>query len=212
MWMRNWKDSQLHYIRPEGERPKKRWKDLEPIEKFNFWLVIFTALLALIGAMQYRAFMQSERAFVGMENFAFDSELQADTPLIILGNIKNYGKSVAIIHKINATVQFELPDIPAYNRTNFAVPPIPPEGSTISVIEPGTDNGESFIVTQKHIDALKDGAIKVYIYGYINYGDDYSVLLGDREMGFCYFYWTDPNDQNMHSFRTCSNPAYIYVK
>ena len=57
--------------------------------------------------------------------------------------------------------------------------------------------------------AIGEQRIALYIYGLIEYVDDYS-FAGTRATGFCYVY--NPRDRWPGNFDVCAETAYTYVR
>lgn len=209
MWMRDPIKSQLHYIRDKRDEPKKRiWRDWEPIEKFNCFLMIFNALLVLVGSIQAWAFIESERATLLVDGFGFFRGITADTPITVMFETINSGKSSGKIDNIDINQSSSLPTPGDYLSSNMSltVNPIPAGGSRLSFFSPKIYvNGILTPVkfTQNEIDAINANQRKFYIYGHMKYGDDYSVLLGDKAVEFCFVYDPDGSTDG----RTRSDPC-----
>jgi hypothetical protein len=100
---------------------------------FTAIVAVFTAILAISTVFQTCAFIASERAFVGPDSdgvkFAQDIMPKVARFAMIL-DLKNSGKSVAIIEDISAAITHgPLNEEPQYVKASrFTFPPIVPNG------------------------------------------------------------------------------------
>ena len=79
--------------------PVRWFRSLDSTEKFTFVVAVFTAVLALATCVQVWAFIQSERAFLVVDNPRFRTgEPTADRPDLIM-TLKNPGKKVAAVQE-----------------------------------------------------------------------------------------------------------------
>ncbi len=182
---------------------------------FAGWVVvILTAVLALTAGLQAWAFMQSQRAFVFPTAANFTGPLVANVqPLSLYIDISNSGESAAKIEDLTAFVTHHLAPRPQYDegplRIKVASPPIPAGGTLRRILHFGEPWGEDTT------SAVKGGTMRFYMYGRINYRDDYSLGLGAlglgvRQSDFCFVYV--PNvDPGKAVFRNCPEPVYTNI-
>ena len=153
--------------------------------------------------------MQSQRAFVFPTATNFTEPLIANVqPLSLYIDVTNSGRIAAEIEDLIAFVTHDLAPRPQYGeglqRIEVAFPPIPAGGTLRRILDFGEPWGEDTT------SAVKSGTMRFYMYGRINYRDDYSLGLGVRQSDFCFVYV--PNvDPGKAVFRNCPEPAYTNI-
>jgi hypothetical protein len=70
-----------------------------------------------------------------------------------------------------------------------------------AVYGPKKDDGTPFVPTDSQISAINIGTLKLYVFGYIQYRDEFS-LFGYKETGYCYLF-NPRGDLTKSSFTEC---------
>jgi hypothetical protein len=181
---------------------------LAPIEKF-------TAVLCLLGGFQIWAFIQSERAFVTPTELRFDGPLVAGKEVQLVVALKNGGKGTGFITDGVSNAKFlaagqNLPLKPAYVRAFPQSPgPVLPGGTMTMLIQPSGARGETRLTFQENdVAEIVSQKIKMYIFGFVTYDDDFSFLLGKKTTGYCFIY---KPDSTILPFYNCPESAYTYA-
>jgi hypothetical protein len=193
-------------------------------EKFNRGMLrwtrvvgAFTAVLAVVGGLQTYAFIQSERAFAALAAIRIGgNEVTPQKAVVLMLEIKNSGKSTAFIENASTTAVFlkaseTLPAKPQYMPTPDVSPgPVLANGIVNVRSDVRGFNGEQrLILTEADVIAIKNGAFKFYVIGYVSYIDEFTIF-GPRINGFCAFY-NPGGDANTH-FDNCGERAYTYSR
>jgi hypothetical protein len=97
----------------------KRYKGLSPIESFNYHIMIFSGLLTLMAALQYKAYIETERAFLVMDEVKLVHKEPSveEGGLDFIVRIKNVGKHPGTVKKlviIGSTGKGKFPVTPNY--------------------------------------------------------------------------------------------------
>ncbi len=122
-------------------------------------------------------------------------------PLPIYLDVRNSGKTTAIINELNAAITHELPDQPPHFKlNNFAIPPVVAGGTTRTFMQFETGWGE------ETTNAVTSGTQKLFIFGVIKYEDVFS-FFDVMETGFCFIYVP-----TAAVFRNCLAIPYTYTK
>jgi hypothetical protein len=169
---------------------------------------VFTVVLAVVGGIQAWAFIQSERAFLNLDDLQISGGLpEYSKPLRVFLTIKNSGHSAAFVKNVALNMGFQqLPERPEYKpMALFAIGPIPGNSIRKSTADFGVHNE----ITRAHIEAIKAGTFKMFIFGFFDYTDDFSIF-GQRTVGFCYTY--DPLPTAGGSYDNCTEPNYTYTR
>lgn len=128
------------------------------------WLVFFTGVLAVVGGLQFWAFVESERAFLSVINLTINGGFPSpgERTMRVLVQVKNGGKSTAFVKNTTIGVRFgKLAEEPDYgNEPQLVTPPIPADGIA---------NDHDVIVfprglTQEEIDVVKAGTSRMSIF------------------------------------------------
>ena len=169
---------------------------------------IFTAVVAGAAVVQAWAFIASERAIVTVPEVHFAKELVAGlNPLPIFFEMKNSGKSTATVDVLKAVITHgPLPPIPEYGgAANFTLAPIVPNDSAQRILPFDTAWNEQ--TTQQ----VKAGTLPLFIYGVIDYHDDWRLFAAHRETGFC-FVFRPTGGVREPILETCNASAYTYTR
>jgi hypothetical protein len=170
---------------------------------------IFTGVLVVVGCVQACSFIQSERASVYV-NIEQISQIAADKPISASLTFINAGRSQAFITKGKATLSFfyKVPDQPPLKDIPFNLAgAIPAQGTRYWPVGPSKEP-----LNWAQVDEIETGRMKIYIYGYASYTDDFTVF-GPRTIGFCGVY--SPGTQTMAQippFDECPNTNYVYYR
>jgi len=173
---------------------------------------VFTAVLAIVAGFQAWAFVQSERAFLSVQNFRFDGALTPDKQLVLAYAIVNSGRSTAIPHDVNVTLTTGLLDRPEYgDNVRFAIGPIAQSTEVPGFYFSQDGRGNPRIITADEVAKFMEGRTKFYVYGYVEYEDDFS-LIGYRKTGFCYLFVPERSGGGKSAFRPCTEKQYTFVR
>jgi hypothetical protein len=189
--------------------PVRWFRNLSPTDKFTFWVAAFTGVLAIATSFQVWAFIQSERAVLTVDYALEGQRLTADRPIGLFFSIQNSGKSLATITNFNVTLRIidKLPEAPKYiTLLGFALGPIPPAGIGKATYRIPTTTYNLTAESMKEIDS---GKWRFYIYGFVEYEDEFSWLFGKKIIGYCSFY--TPEDTAGGPFNTCLERKYTYA-
>jgi hypothetical protein len=187
--------------------PVQWLRSLNNIDGFTGLLAIFTGLLVLVAGLQLLAFVQSERAFLVIDNVRFygdDPAVHGSSPLIF--KIKNPGRTVATVTEQNVSSTLlpyrgELPDNTQLTRTpnDLVLLSIAPGNEiTLRVIPSNPD-----VLTDQVVAALLRGDYTLYIYGFYKYYNGFD-LFGPSKTGYCYKYVPPSQQYGLDPFDLCS--------
>jgi hypothetical protein len=164
---------------------------------------LFTAVLAAVGSIQAWAFIQSERANLTATNFGFIGGFAANKQLVMLFSIKNSGKAAAELRNASITTKTGLPEPLEYDKLYaIASGPIVAGASEPHIYNGLNKDGTPFILNEALIKTVSAGTIKFYVYGFIDYDDDFT-LFGPRRSKFCYLYLPDRSSPDNAAFGGC---------
>jgi hypothetical protein len=186
---------------------------LNPEARFAGWVARLTLLLFIVGAFQAYAFITSERAFVYQwTNFVSPHPLSAGAPIAVTVNVHNSGRLSAFITDMNLTYLFltdPLPIDPHYvgGGVNAVSGPVPPGTIFKAIVTLQTHTGD--LVPNQSVDAVNNGTLRFYIFGWVQYTDAFS-WLGPKITGYCGVYV--PTAQPDSDFNNCGRPNYIYAR
>jgi hypothetical protein len=194
--------------------PRRIWrwhKYLGDIERFTLWVALATVLLVILGAFQFRAFIESERAFLSIQDLVLATgEPVADQKLVFLLMVHNSGKHVARVKEINISMLVgkfvkELPDVRQYHPIGHAsaLPVIAPEETRPAVIRIFNT------IPREDADNIASGAYPIFVYGYVTYDTGFNLLF-PATTGFCYSYSAPPM-RILGMFDACNQQAYTYA-
>lgn len=192
------------------------FKKLAAEARFAGWVARLTLVLCVIGAIQAWAFIISERAFVFLTPDTLSpSPLQSGKQIVIGISVHNTGKSEGLLLGSNTTfimLETPLPETPAYTYNPNRFEAIPGQvGAGIAfdgTIAPKAPNGSPGTLSTDQITAINSGQIRLYVFGWVEYKDAYSVF-GSRKTGFCAVY--SPTNPADHAFNNCGRSKYTYV-
>jgi hypothetical protein len=194
-----------------------RWfRSLTRPDKFTFVVACFTVVLALATCVNVWAFIQSERAFLVVDNLRFLSgEPTTDGPFPLILTIQNPGRNVATVKEIKLAIYLglhhqQLPDEPDYtNAIKVTVLPSIGPGLDHQIPIRGTLNVASNFRAQVVSDLLS-GEDSFYVFGEIQYDNGYNVI-GVSEVGFCFSY-AQPSQRFIETFEACDKSKYTYTR
>jgi len=179
-------------------------------------LVIFTFALVFVGGVQAWSFIESERAFLVPIEIKFgDNGFAANKRLQVIVNVQNAGRSPAFITTANVTplITDNLSQLPSYNPTGTQSGGAMAAngGRALTFYEYDNPQNPGYLIDQSNFDMVNSGQATFYVFGYIEYTDEFA-LLGKRRIGFCSVY--DPKNQSgAGPFSDCKDvPKYVYVK
>jgi hypothetical protein len=177
---------------------------------FTAWAITaFSALLVVVTGLQFWAYIQSERAFLVIDDLKFyNGEPTAGGVLIF--KIKNPGKTVATIQTINLSSYLgALSDnAPLGTTTRFVVAIAPGDQFNMRAT---FSNPEIF--TPQVISALVKGEQTISMFGFIKYDNGYNWfgLFQPAEVGYCFTYVPPTEQYGGETFEICKNPRFIYT-
>jgi hypothetical protein len=177
--------------------------------------VVFTGILAFSTALQVWAFVKSERAFVYIDQISVEAQrISSAHPLLLLFQIKNSGRAAGFVVDSSTDLHLgtdPLPRIPPYTHSGDTIKgPVVPSGTMYATSHPRLD-GREFTIPQDWVDAINGGTMRLFVFGYLTYRDEFSFLLGQTVIGYCYV--LDPTrDPNVNLFNSCDRDEYIYTK
>jgi len=125
--------------------------------------------------------------------------------LTMLYKIKNAGKSTAEITNVSLNAEPELVYPLKYAPVSELAPTQIAADSTEEFIYLGLANNGPYIVTQAVADALSSGSLKLFIYGFVDYDDDF-WFVGGRRSYFCFRYVPERSSQTVSTFSGCPIP------
>lgn len=88
--------------------------------------------------------------------------------------------------------------------------PVLAGSSYFGTFSPRNDNGTPFVATDSQISAIQIGALKLFIFGYIRYRDEFS-RFGDKETGYRYLF-NPRGDPSRSMFTECGKDLYVYAR
>lgn len=185
--------------KPDLDRSLVRWTRI---------VGLFTFFLAIVAAIQFWAFVQSERAFLSVISLSVNGNfpIAGDPSVRVFFQVKNGGRNVAMPQYTTVTMGLgQLPARPEYGaEPQSAKPPIQPDSvaNDIDVIV------LQRALTQDEIDGIKAGKNRMSFFGYIKYTDVF-WLFGSRTTGFCFTYTAQPT--SVSPFVTCPESDYTYL-
>jgi hypothetical protein len=181
----------------------------DPIVRINGWVASFTGLLLLVTAIQVYYFRASERAVILVDNMSV-SPIGLSRISDFEISIANKGKSIAFIDEISvgATTQLQIGrDIdsgllnvaPLFDRPIV----VAGTGESVHLNWLGVDQEPPF--SDEQFKLMELGNIPLYIFGAVNYKDQYSVI-GTYSANFCFEY------QRSGKFQRCPSWILQYLK
>lgn len=208
------------YSRFNPMRIREWYKCLDSIEKFNFLIMLFTGILSGIGLLQYVAYIETERAYLIIEEI----RLFHNEPVVQAGGldvavpVKNVGKHIALITDFKIAIELgiinkDLPVYPDYTRTTIGSITIAPIASQKGALVPvrEKDKGPPPIPREELIRGINEGTYSLDVYGVVQYKTGYFWFEGMT--GFCFHYMPIGKRTNSsQSFNTCQSQNYTYAK
>lgn len=175
--------------------------------------ILAVALLAASLMFQAMIYTQSRRSFLTMEAIGFHEGLPTAGKRLVMGyRLRNSGRSTAVIKDMSINVRtqpkYGLEGLPSYNKSAFASPPIFAGGAAYHIFEPTVD-GKQIALTEVDAEAIREQKVALYIYGLVEYVDDYT-MVGVRTTGFCFVY--NPRDRGPGNFDTCGEADYSFTR
>ena len=177
---------------------------------------------------QLAALIESERAFliVGDMNFRYGDPTASPDGLNLVMIIKNVGKHVAIVKRLNVKPAFftnpdrtkrELSDAPPYEGSiiDRVIPPIVQSDQTIINIQslgvrPPADQRPDMARTEM-IAGVLNGDFPMRVFGFIEYHIGFPQPR-DGLTGYCFEYLPEKRRVGDHRFETCNHPNYTYTR
>ncbi|MGE0470055.1 MAG: hypothetical protein AB7L09_14370 [Nitrospira sp.] len=194
------------------------YNGLVAIDKFNFFIMLFTGVLSVVGLLQYSAYVEAERAFLILDEIKLvhNEPSIEDGGLNFIIRVKNVGKHPGLVTKLIVVVSTgygTFPITPDYDRDlrgTFIVGPIASQGWATVPVEERQDEKYD-IPREEFIGAIRDGTLEFRIYGVIQYNTGYYWL--DGVTGYCLLF-TPANKRvnRTQSFSSCQNENYVYAK
>jgi hypothetical protein len=203
---------------PQKTGAFKWFKSLVPIDKFTFLVAIFTFFLVVIGFTQLWAFIQSERATIAIKQIKIDAfPANGSDPFEFTVSMKDAGKGSATILKSNTALVIiaataTLPDPPHYFGTDVSRRAVVASGDSYEesiFLKPTNAGGEPVPWNKDMAKAVAVGSNRFYVYGYLEYRDDFS-LFNNRITGFCAVY--SQNTPKTGVMTGCGADGYSYQK
>jgi len=180
---------------------------------------VFTGVLTLLAFIQAYSFIESERAFLILEDLRFlhvEPTSEPDGYDLIL-KVKNVGKHTAIVSEFDLRPGFfvihkTLPDVPPYDgaKIDTLIPPVGPD-------EIKTINAHAIVKPSKNISdadrlaGVLSGDVPLRVFGFIEYDIGYPSFRSGK-LGFCQEYVPISRRKNGPPFETCNHPAYTYTR
>ena len=199
-----------------NKTPGERAKNNQPpnphldraLVKWTKFVGIFTGVLAVVGGLQFWAFVQSERAFLSPVSLTINGGFPqaGDRSTRVFLQMRNGGRTTAFPkHAVIGLRIGALPTTAEYgNERAFPMNPTPAD----AVLNASDNVVLSRPLTQSDIDSVKAGANRMSVFGYVIYSDSF-WLFGDRTTGFCFTYTPDPTGASQ--FVTCPEQGYTYA-
>ena len=101
---------------------RRFWSNWSVGERFNFLLLIFTAVYSATSIFQYRLAKRSlrvtERAYIEVHDISLDPAIASVGPITMVIRVKNTGRTPATIFDINITPAFSH-DTPDFSLPKF---------------------------------------------------------------------------------------------
>src|SRR5579863_2304567 len=193
-----------------------KWhRNLKDIDRFTFWIAVFTFFLFMSTIVQVLAYIESERAYLVIEdiNFMRGEPSGDEGGLGLVMVIKNVGKHEAVVKELNVKsgvfiIQKQLPDYPNYvneHPIRTVIPPIPPQEQRTAFM---SEAPQEFAIPREDVlKGVTSGNIPLRVFGFIDYGTGYWF---SGRVGFCFVY-VPANKRlftNSPKFQACDNPHY----
>lgn len=166
-------------------------------DRSNWVIALMTFLMTFFIFVQVAAYLITERSVLTINSVIWSTKipLPAKDTLIDFG-LRNSGGIPATITTLAIAVSDKLGD-KALSVGDYGVQ-IPSGQTNRNVV--GIKN-TPFRFTEKEVDELSRGQAKRYIYGFVEYRDDFHFVFGKSVVGFCYV--SDPEPNNKGNFSNC---------
>jgi hypothetical protein len=202
---------------------RRFWSNWSVGERFNFLLLIFTAVYSATSIFQYRLAKRSlrvtERAYIEVHDISLDPAIASVGPITMVIRVKNTGRTPATIFDINITPafshdtpDFSLPKIPSYAQGkgfNTAGLGLLPAGETNTNMSKATSlKGEIFGFNPKQIKDIETEKARFFVFGYVKYQDAFGDV---HATGFCAFYDPILRLPGLGMFNGCRQTGYAYA-
>lgn len=186
---------------------------------------VLTFVLAILAALQAYSFIESERAYLVVDNVAFkhiEPSLAPDGLDLVIA-VKNVGKHLALVTKFAVKPLFgtqhkELPETPNYEGgiLGKVVPPIVPTGQiTVNAhsmgIRPLPGQRDEDVSATNIIIGVINGDIPLWIIGFLDYDLGYP-WFHQGAVGYCQQYIPEKSRVGDNRFETCNSPKYTYIR
>ena len=199
-----------------GQRDNKINKIESGMLRWTRIVGVFTAVLAVVGSLQWWSFVRSERPFLGVSGiYIVGNEFKPGEPVAFVIEIQNAGKSTAYI--TNSAILFRLQGHPSldsgldttFEKTGASGPVL--AGSTIRIISRPVENHAPVILTQDEINRLNNRNGYLWVIGKISYSDELWFPGGNTTFGYCFSYAHVTQRSGLSNFVRCGNSEYEYA-
>jgi hypothetical protein len=202
---------------PSNENPERNATNTQEqiaewtrvVAKWTRWLVVVGAVVGAITAailfVQTYAFIQSERASLVVGHFQFPEGLAVNKQMMMFYEVRNSGKSIAQITNASINVKPELVYPLQYTPVAVLAPTQIAPDSSEEFTYLGLSGDAPYIVTQVTVDALNRGAVKLFVYGFVDYDDDF-WFVGSKRSYFCFQYMPERSSKTVTAFSGCPVP------
>lgn len=164
---------------------------------------LFTAVLAIVGAVQAWSFIQSERAYLTVTNPSFIDGFVPNKQMVLMFLIKNTGRSPAELRNVAVTTKEKLIYPLKYDKMfEIGASPVAVGASEPYIYKGLNEKGDPFLMSEATISGVNSGNIKLYVFGFADYVDDFSVF-GSRRSYFCYLYNPERSTPQTTAFNSC---------
>jgi hypothetical protein len=176
----------------------------QPVAGFTAWVSIFTLFLMVSAVFQAWAFVQSERAEIGISDIRFAVPLTDKINGRLVIEIKNPSKTTAFIDSFGMHVDGgeTVPD-----DAKIGIDP-----KMRPVVSPGIPAHVEMDIPEKipadYIDRINGGSYHIWVILSLIWSDHFGWFGGGKS-GYCFYY--DPSrGRGVDSFYRCHDPRYEY--
>ncbi len=173
-------------------------------------VAIFTGLLVIATAFSAWAVMVSQRANLAAVSIDAAFPPAVDAPLSFKLAAINTGPTTASVIRECALFNdggVQPPASPDYSGCTPKVQAgLIPNGQKYYGAGSIYKNGTPVVLGRDEMAAIRQGTLKAYFYGFIDYNDVYSFILGARNNGFCFMYIAGAEAR----WGNCNLPQYEY--
>jgi hypothetical protein len=205
------------YFRYNPMRIIQWYRNLKDIDRFTFWIVVLTFFLVVMTGVQVLSYVESERAQILIEDIIVkDVDPFLLNPVDTILVLKNVGRHIAVITKVNLRVGFfiinkdlpKYPDYPDQFNISAVFTPVLPGGTYPMFIK---NVAEPFTIPMEVvIKGVNDGTIPLRVFGVIEYDTGYWLSFGT--IGFCFTYIPPSKRVSNQKFQACDNQRYTYYR